>query len=69
LEGADSGIRNRGTRYKITKDYELVNYGTNNKPKIFRKWNKVDVLYTTGIGAVGGEVIYKDSDNNIVFKA
>ncbi|NLY76936.1 MAG: type I-B CRISPR-associated protein Cas5 [Tissierellia bacterium] len=69
LEGADSGIRNRGTRYKITKNYELVNYGTNKKPKIFRKWNKVDVLYTTGIGAVGGEVIYKDNDNNIVFKA
>lgn len=69
LEGAGPGIRNRGTRYKITKNYELVNYGTDNKPKIFRKWNKVDVLYTTGIGAVEGEVVFKDSDNNIVFKA
>lgn len=69
LEGSDPGIRNRGTRYKITKNYELVNYGTKKRPRMFRKWNKVDVLYTTGIGAVQGELIYVDNDNNIIFKA
>lgn len=69
LEGPEFGIRNRGTRYRITKNYELVNYGTDKRPKIFRKWNKVDVLYTTGIAAVEGEFMYKDVDNYIVFKA
>lgn len=69
IEGPDFGIRNRGTIYRITKNYELVNYGTDKRPKIFRKWNKVDVLYTTGIAAVEGKFMYKDVDNCIVFKA
>jgi len=69
LEGAGLGIRNRGTRYKITKDYKLVNYGSEKSPKIFRKWNKVDVLYARGITAVSGELIYRDTNNNIVFLA
>lgn len=64
-----SGIGNRGTRYKITKDYKLINHGTAKKPKIFRVWNKIDVLYSSKITAIEDEIIFKDSDNNIVFWA
>jgi CRISPR-associated protein Cas5t len=67
LLGTKAGIKNRGTRYKLTKDYKLVNYGTKRFPKIFRKWNKVDVIHTSGIIAVEEESVLIDEDNNIVF--
>ncbi|ABR48351.1 CRISPR-associated protein Cas5 family [Alkaliphilus metalliredigens QYMF] len=71
LDGAEPGIRSRGTRYKLTKNYELVNQGTKKAPKIFRKWKKVEVLYTSHIKAVGddeeGEFVLMDQDGNIVF--
>lgn len=66
LEGINNGVRSRGTRYKITKDYKLVNYGKTNSPKIFRNWNKVEVIYGSCITAIEGEVITRDIDNNIV---
>lgn len=69
LEGAGLGIRNRGTRYKITKDYKLINYGSEKSPRIFRKWNKIDVLYARGITALSGETVCIDEDNNILFLA
>lgn len=69
IDGGEDGIRNSGTRYRITKDYELVDYGSVKSPKIFRNWNKVDVLYGSRITAVEDEVILKDVDNNIIFKA
>lgn len=67
LLGAGNGIRNRGTRYKLTKEYKLVDYGTKRNPKIFRKWNKVDVIYTSGIIAVEDELILIDEDDIVVF--
>lgn len=67
LLGSEPGIVNRGTRYKLTKDYELVNYGTKRSPKIFRKWNKVDVIHTSSIIAVEEENILIDEDDNVVF--
>lgn len=66
LSGADSGIRNRGTRYKINKNYELKDYGKN---KVFRKWNKVEVLYTSSMIASEYEYVLLDEDGNIVFSA
>jgi CRISPR-associated protein Cas5t len=34
-----------GTRYRLPKNYELVNFGTANVPKLFRRWTKVGVIY------------------------
>ncbi|MBS4534395.1 type I-B CRISPR-associated protein Cas5 [Clostridium sp. D2Q-14] len=67
--GGVDGISSPGTRYRITKDYELVNYGSAKSPKIFRAWNNIDVLYSSKITAVEEESILKDMDNNIIFKA
>lgn len=67
LLGPEAGIKNRGTRYKLTKDYKLVNHGTKKTPKIFRKWNKIDVIHTSGIIAVEDENILIDEDENVVF--
>jgi len=62
-----NGIMNRGTRYKLNKNYELINHGTSKNPKVFRTWNKVDVLYTSHITAVESETILIDEDQNLVF--
>ncbi|AKL95672.1 CRISPR-associated protein Cas5 [Clostridium aceticum] len=67
LSGPDAGIRSRGTKYKLNKNYELVNYGTKKAPRVFRKWNKIDVLYTSNIIASEYETILIDEDENIVF--
>ncbi|MDU5082960.1 type I-B CRISPR-associated protein Cas5b [uncultured Tissierella sp.] len=70
VDGGGNGIKNRGTRYRITKDYkQSENHGTANSPKIFRVWNKVEVLYSSHITAVQDEIVLKDIDNNIVLKA
>ena len=65
LMGDGGQTRSRGTKYKLTKDYRLENHGSKKAPKIFRKWNKVDVLYSSGI--VGLENLLVDTDKNIVF--
>lgn len=67
LWGPEPGIRNRGTRYRLTKNYELVDYGTKRYPKVFRKWHKVDVIHTSGIIAVEDEKLLIDEDKNVVF--
>lgn len=70
VDGADSGLKNRGTRYRIAKNYTpSKNYGTANSPKIFRVWNKIDVLYSSHITAIQDGIVLKDIDNNIVLKA
>lgn len=66
LSGAGDGIRSRGTKYKINKNYELKKYGKN---KIFRQWNKIEVLYTSNIIASEYDYILLDEDGNIVFVA
>lgn len=67
VDGGAAGIRNRGTRYKLTKNYMPINHGSAKSPKVFRVWNKVDVLYSSLITAIEGEEIFKDKDNNIIF--
>lgn len=70
VDGSRPGIKERGTRYKITKDYVLSdNLGNSRTPKIFRIWNKVEVLYSSHISAIGGEALLIDSDNNIILNA
>ena len=66
LTNARPGITHPGTRYKLTKDYELVNYGSKNEPKIFRRWNKVDVLYGSAT-ALADEIFMVDEDNIVAF--
>ncbi|HEY9063189.1 MAG TPA: type I-B CRISPR-associated protein Cas5b [Pseudobacteroides sp.] len=62
---ADTGTR--GTRYNINKYYEKINYGNDRSPKIFRKWNKVQVVYSSRIIALEDESVLVDEDENIVF--
>ena len=66
IDGRDEVI-NKGTRYKLAKNYELINYGTKAVPKIFRKWKKVDVLFSSGVKAVEDEIVTLDTDNNLIF--
>ena len=61
------GVR-PGTRYKLTKNYELVNHGTEKSPKIFRKWNKVEVIYGSATALEEGTVIL-DEDDYIAYLA
>ena len=56
-----------GTRYKLTKNYVLVNQGTKSYPKVFRKWNKVDVIYGSRIQVLDEAKVKLDEDNNVVF--
>ena len=61
------GVITSGTRYRINKDYSLFDYGTKNAPKIFRNWNKKEVLYATNLVAIRKSNIKVDEDNNFVF--
>lgn len=61
------GLRVSGTRYKLTKNYELINQGTKSYPKVFRKWKKVDVIYGSNISALRKNIINLDEDGNLVF--
>lgn len=60
------GIAHSGTRYKLTKNYELVNYGSEKVPKIFRRWNKVEVVYGSAT-ALSEEAFMVDEDNLVAF--
>ena len=62
------GVSNPGTRYKLTKNYELVNSGSEKVPKIFRRWNKIDVLYSS-VTALSEGVFMVDEDNIVAFIA
>jgi len=42
-------IKNSGTRYKLNKFYDLVNFGTKRNPKVFRRWKKIDVVYASNL--------------------
>ncbi|ACV61810.1 CRISPR-associated protein Cas5 [Desulfofarcimen acetoxidans DSM 771] len=61
-----TGVTYTGTRYKLTKNYELVNYGSKKVPKLFRRWNKVDVVYAS-VTALAEETFMIDEDNFVAF--
>ncbi|WP_240662918.1 type I-B CRISPR-associated protein Cas5b [Acidilutibacter cellobiosedens] len=67
FKNREEGVSISGTRYKINKNYELVNLGTLNKPKIIRRWNKIDVIYGGNISALGDEILTMDEDGNVLF--
>lgn len=66
-KSAQQGIENPGTRYKINKDYKPFNYGTEKAPKVFRKWNKKEVVYTTNILYLRKHAVCIDDDDYVVF--
>lgn len=67
LKNAVDGISMTGTRYRLTKDYKLINYGTEKSPKVFREWNKVDVVYGTNISMLMDSELLLDDDDIGVF--
>ena len=67
LRNRIQGVSVSGTRYHITKNYELENHGNKKSPKYFRKWNKVGVLYGSNIVALMDKVILMDEDEYVVF--
>jgi CRISPR-associated protein Cas5t len=66
-DDASVGDKASGTYYVLNKEYELVNKGTDKKPKIFRQWKRVKVLYASKITAYEEEGVIVDQDNNLVF--
>lgn len=67
LRNKIQGVRISGTRYCLTKNYELVNYGTKARPKIFRNWKKVDVIYGSNVSVLRKKIMSLDEDDNLVF--
>lgn len=65
--GKEKGVKNHGTRYKLNKDYKKVNFGTEKSPKIFRNWNRVEVIYSSKINGVEGKTIMVDEEQNVIF--
>ncbi len=63
------GVEYSGTRYKLNKNYTLENYGTDKSPKIFRKWNTVDVLYGHDVIMRRRKPFYIDDLQDFVFLA
>ncbi|HHU16684.1 MAG: type I-B CRISPR-associated protein Cas5b [Anaerovoracaceae bacterium] len=61
------GLEYTGTYYKLNKYYKLTNYGTEKKPKIFRNWESVEVLYGRDINMKRRRPFYMDSEDNFVF--
>lgn len=61
------GLEYTGTYYKLNKNYKLTNYGTEKKPKIFRNWETVEVLYGRDINMKRRRPFYMDSEDNFVF--
>ncbi|MHC5218154.1 type I-B CRISPR-associated protein Cas5b [Enterococcus sp. LJL128] len=60
-----SGVQFKGTRYFLTKDYELINHGTEKSPKIFRKWKaKKEVIYMSDVSIWKKSEIKMDDDEN-----
>lgn len=60
-------VEGNKTIYQINKSYEIVNYGTNKKPKLFRKWIKKEVVYTTDMTGMSRTKILVDEDQNLLF--
>lgn len=66
-ENTVRGVEYLGTRYKINKNYELKDHGTKKSPKVFRRWNKIDVVYLRNIVTCDDEIVFLDDDNYTVF--
>lgn len=68
LETRGKDVQYSGTKYFLTKEYELYNYGSKNLPKMKRAWKaKKEVVYMSNIALWEGEQVLMDADNYIVF--
>jgi hypothetical protein len=56
-----------GTRYELTKNYISENIGNKKSPKMVRIWNKEEVIYSSNITALEGEIVPVDEENDVVF--
>ncbi len=54
-----------GTLYRLSKNYELVNVGSEKNPKMIRKWVKKPVIYASGIRITEDYLV--DDDGEVVF--
>lgn len=67
LKNREEGVSISGTRYKLNKNYELFNLGTLNKPKIIRKWNKIEVVYGGDISVLRKKIVTMDEEEHVLF--
>lgn len=65
----NSELKDGGTRYTLNKNYEIVNVGTNKKPKLFRKWVKKEVIYSSQVRVTRKSKVLVDEDQNVLFLA
>lgn len=56
-----------GTRYELIKNYVSENIGNKKSPKMVRIWNKEEVIYSSNITALEGEIVPVDEENDVVF--
>ncbi|WP_159721614.1 CRISPR-associated protein Cas5 [Enterococcus sp. CSURQ0835] len=64
----DKGTFQTGTRYRLPKVYELVNFGTKKVPKIHRNWiERKEVVYTSSFDVFEGEAVLIDDEGTLVF--
>ncbi|MEQ8156046.1 MAG: type I-B CRISPR-associated protein Cas5b [Clostridiaceae bacterium] len=66
-KNAQQGVEHPGTRFRLNKNYKLVNYGTEKSPKVFRKWEKKEVVYATNLLYMRNHEVCLDEDDYIVF--
>lgn len=64
-----ANVRYSGTVYKLNKDYIVQDFGTKRKPKKFRIWNRIKVVYGSKITGFEDEELFLDEDENLVFLA
>lgn len=64
---ANPSVKKRGTRYKLTKNYEIENFGTEKRKKNFRVWNKVDTLYSSRVFVNPDSEVLIDEKGSLVF--
>ena len=58
-----------GTKYVLNKNYELKDYGSKRYPKVFREWNKKEVMYLSNITALKDGSVLIDENGDLVFSA
>lgn len=54
-----------GSKYILNKDYSLVNFGSKNRPKYFRQWNRVEVAYIESFRKFETRVVVDDNNNPV----
>lgn len=62
-------IKNKGTKYILTKDYKINDIGSGKNKKTFRQWNKVEVVYSSDVFVHEEVEFHIDEDNIPIFLA